>query len=126
MKKIALAAFSATAMLALSACGDAAEEAPAEETTVIETAPIEPLAEDTMATDAAATDAAADAAAGADALRIRLAVPTRRRLALPNKSANIAKSRPPELARKPFRSGSSSFAAPHRRKIPVRRARGAV
>lgn len=67
MKKIALAAFSATAMLALSACGDAAEEAPVEETTVIDTAPVEPIVDDTAAMDAAATDAATDAAAGADA-----------------------------------------------------------
>ena len=74
MKKIALAAFSATALLALSACGDAAEEAPAEEAVVEEVAPIEPIAEDTAAVDAAAeeaTDAAAEAtdeaAAAADA-----------------------------------------------------------
>ena len=45
MKKIALAAFSATALLALSACGDAAEEAPAEEAVVEEVAPIEPIAD---------------------------------------------------------------------------------
>ena len=32
MKKIALAAFSATALLALSACGDAAEEPAADDT----------------------------------------------------------------------------------------------
>ena len=66
MKKIALAAFSATALLALSACGDAAEEAPAEDTTVVDVAPVEALPA-VEATDAAAeatdaADAAADAA----------------------------------------------------------------
>jgi hypothetical protein len=61
MKKIALAAFSATAMLALSACGDdAADETDVfiEETT-IEPAPVEPIVDeptmvedgDTMADD---------------------------------------------------------------------------
>ena len=54
MKKIALAA--ATALFALSACGDAAEEAPAEEA-VVEEAVVEPVAE-----DAADADAAVDAA----------------------------------------------------------------
>jgi len=51
MKKIALAAFSATALLALSACGgDATTEEPVvEETTVVEEAPIEPVATDTAA-----------------------------------------------------------------------------
>ncbi len=49
MKKIALAAFSATALLALSACGDAAEEA---------------TDEAAAATDEA--EAAADEAAGAE------------------------------------------------------------
>ena len=76
MKKIALAAFSATALLALSACGDAAEdEAAVDETTVVdEAAPVEPVAEDTaaaadaMADDAAAAgDAMADDAAADDA-----------------------------------------------------------
>ena len=65
MKKIALAAFSATALLALSACGDAADEAPADDTAVVEAAPVEPVAEDTAA--AMASDAAADADASADA-----------------------------------------------------------
>ena len=53
MKKIALAAVAASFALALSACGDAAEEA----------APIEPVAEDAMAADVAedATDAAEEA-----------------------------------------------------------------
>ena len=62
MKKIALAAVAASFALALSACGDAAEEAPAEEAVVEEAAPIEPVAED--ATDAAeeATDTAEEAA----------------------------------------------------------------
>lgn len=64
MKKIALAAFSATAMLALSACGDAAEEAPVEETTVIDTAPVEPIEDPAM--DAMADDAAMEADAAAD------------------------------------------------------------
>jgi len=69
MKKIALAAFSATALIALSACGDATEEVPAEEAMVEEVAPIEPIAEDTTAVDAAAEEAteAADAAADAAA-----------------------------------------------------------
>ena len=64
MKKIALAAFSATALLALSACGDAADDTAAEDTTVVDAAPVEPapVAEDTTAVDATA-DAAADAAA---------------------------------------------------------------
>jgi hypothetical protein len=58
MKKIALAAFSATALLALSACGgDATEEAPVvEETTMVEEVVTEP------------TDAATDAATDADAM----------------------------------------------------------
>ena len=60
MKKIALVAFSATALLALSACGgDATTEEPvAEETTVVEEAPL-PEATDTAAPTDAATDAAA-------------------------------------------------------------------
>ena len=63
MKKIALAAVAASFALALSACGDAAEEAPAEEAVVEEAAPIEPGAEDAMAADVAedATDAAEEA-----------------------------------------------------------------
>ena len=52
MKKIALVAFSATALLALSACGGSE---PAPEAT-----------DTAAATDAAATDAAADAAAPAE------------------------------------------------------------
>jgi hypothetical protein len=48
MKKIALAAFSATALLALSACGDAADEGDVTiEETTIEPAPIEPIVEET-------------------------------------------------------------------------------
>ena len=79
MKKIALAAFSATALLALSACGDAAEEAPAEEAVVEEVAPIEPIAEDTAAVDAAAeeaTDAAAEATDDAMAADTSVVGPT--------------------------------------------------
>ena len=57
MKKIALVAFSATALLALSACGgDAKRRAGRRGTTVVEEAPV-PEATDT----AAATDAATDA-----------------------------------------------------------------
>ena len=65
MKKIALAAVAASFALALSACGDAAEEAPAEEAVVEEAAPIEPVADVAEdATDAAeeATDTAEEAA----------------------------------------------------------------
>lgn len=68
MKKLILAATSATAMLALSACGDAAEE-PMDETTVVDSEMTEPmpaetpLTEDPMAADPAmdpAMDPAAD------------------------------------------------------------------
>jgi|GEM_PF-6178786 hypothetical protein len=71
MKKIALAAFSATALFALSACGgDATTEEPVtEDTTVVEEAPMEEAtdvtAEATDATDA--TDATAADAAATDA-----------------------------------------------------------
>jgi len=59
MKKIALAAFSATALLALSACGGTEEEAPVvEETTMVEELPA-PVASDTAVPTDAATDAAA-------------------------------------------------------------------
>ena len=68
MKKIALAAFSATALLALSACGgDAADEPVVEETTIVEEAPVEPVATDTAAPTDAATDAAAPTDAATDA-----------------------------------------------------------
>lgn len=46
MKKIVLAAFSASALLALSACGDAAEDDVVVEDTTIEPAPIEPVVDD--------------------------------------------------------------------------------
>lgn len=74
MKNLILAAASATAMLALSACGDAAEE-PLDETTVMETDVIEePLPADPAfdaevdpaldpAADPLATDPALDPAA---------------------------------------------------------------
>lgn len=45
MKKLILAATSATAMLALSACGEAAQE-PVDETTVFETDVVEPMPAD--------------------------------------------------------------------------------
>ena len=62
MKKIALAAFSATALLALSACGDAADDE-ATDTTVVEeeVAPVEPVAEDTTVVDDTAADDTAEA-----------------------------------------------------------------
>jgi hypothetical protein len=62
MKKIALVAFSATALLALSACGgDATTEEPVvEETAVVEEAPIDAATDAVV--DPAATDAATDAA----------------------------------------------------------------
>ena len=70
MKKIALAAFSAAAVLALSACGgDATTTEPAAtDTAVVEEVPAPEatdtaVATDAAATDAAATDAATDAAA---------------------------------------------------------------
>jgi hypothetical protein len=66
MKKIALAAFSATALLALSACGgDATTEEPvAEDTAVVEE--VAPEATDTAAPTDAATDAAATEAPAAE------------------------------------------------------------
>ena len=64
MKKIALAAFSATALLALSACGDAAEEAPAEDTAMEEAAPV---VDDAAVAAEEATDEAAAAADDAEA-----------------------------------------------------------
>src|SRR6187402_2614098 len=66
MKKIALAAFSATALLALSACGGNDEAAAPEATdtaAVEEVAPTDTAVPTDAATDAAATDAATDAAA---------------------------------------------------------------
>lgn len=61
MKKIALAAFSATALLALSACGDAAEEPVAEDTAVVEEAPIvDPATDTTVVEEGTAEDAMAD------------------------------------------------------------------
>ena len=66
MKKIAMAAFSATALLALSACGDAAEETPAEDTAMEEAAPVEPVTEEAAAAEEA-TDEAAAAAGEAEA-----------------------------------------------------------
>lgn len=76
MKKIALAAFSATAMLALSACGDAADEPVVEETTIVEEAPVvdpaldpalDPAVDAAADADAAAVDATDTAEAAADA-----------------------------------------------------------
>ena len=69
MKKIALAAFSATALLALSACGGNSEPAPeaTDTATVEEVAPTDTAAPTDAATDAAATDAAATDAAATDA-----------------------------------------------------------
>ena len=62
MKKIALAAFSATALLALSACGgDATTEEPVAEDTAAVVEPA-PEATDTAAPTDAATDAATEAA----------------------------------------------------------------
>jgi hypothetical protein len=68
MKKIALAAFSATALLALSACGgDATTEEPvAEDTAMVEEVPA-PEATDTAAPTDAATDAAATEAPAEEA-----------------------------------------------------------
>ena len=65
MKKIALAAFSAAAVLALSACGgDATTTEPAAtDTAVVEEVPAPEATDTAVATDAAATDAATDAAA---------------------------------------------------------------
>jgi hypothetical protein len=68
MKKIAMVAVAASFALALSACGDAAEEAPAEEAVVEETvAPVEPIADDAAMAAEAATDEAAAAADTAEA-----------------------------------------------------------
>ena len=63
MKKIALAAVSASFLLALSACGDAAEEPAAEDTAMVEETPMATDTVTDVATDAAdvATDAAAEA-----------------------------------------------------------------
>jgi hypothetical protein len=58
MKKIALAAFSATALLALSACGGEAEEPVVEETTVVEEMTVEPAPTDAAMIEAAPTEAA--------------------------------------------------------------------
>ncbi|MBN9505634.1 MAG: hypothetical protein J0I69_06365 [Altererythrobacter sp.] len=66
MKKIALAAASASFLFALSACGDTTQEPAAEDTTVVEETPIATDTATDVATDAAtdvATDAATDAAA---------------------------------------------------------------
>ena len=67
MKKIALAAFSATALLALSACGDAADDEA--DTTVVEeeVAPVEPVVEETAVVDEAADDTAEAVDDAADA-----------------------------------------------------------
>ncbi len=74
MKKIALAAASASFLFALSACGDATQDPAAEDTTVVEEAPIATDTATDVATDAAtdaatdvATDAATDAASTAPA-----------------------------------------------------------
>ncbi len=72
MKKIALAAASASFLFALSACGDATQEPAVEDTTVVDETPIETDAATDLTTDVApdaaadvATDAATDAAADA-------------------------------------------------------------
>ena len=69
MKKFALAAISATAVFALSACGgDATPEEPvAEDTAIVEEAPMEATDPAVEATDATATDAAAADAAATEA-----------------------------------------------------------
>jgi type IV secretory pathway VirB10-like protein len=87
MKKIALAAFSATALLALSACGDAAEEAPAEDTAMEEAAPVEPVVDDATAAAEEATDDAAAAADDAEA------------------AADEAAGEAPAIPRRPVQSG---------------------
>jgi hypothetical protein len=67
MKKIALAAFSATALLALSACGgDATTEEPVAEDTAAAVEEVAPAATDTAAPTDAATDAAATEAPAAE------------------------------------------------------------
>ena len=62
MKNLILAAVSASALFALSACGGDAAEEPAADTTVVETETVEPAP---MAAETAAMDPAADAAADA-------------------------------------------------------------